>query len=141
MEDTGLTVKEVAALTRLSSHTLRYYERVGLIDRVHRAQSGHRSYSNQDIAWIEFLGRLRATGMSIRKMKQFADLRSEGEVTVNARRVLLEEHRGEVRRRVADLERDLKTIDAKIDLYKGMEPKNDPAREAGEPDTLRERFG
>lgn len=141
MEDTGLTIKDIAALTGLSAHTLRYYERVGLVDRIQRAQSGHRSYSNQDIAWIEFLGRLRATGMSIRKMKQFADLRREGEATANARRVLLEEHRSEVRRRVADLERDLKTIDEKIDFYKGMEPKNDAAGEAGEPDALQERFG
>lgn len=82
----GLTVKEVAALTGLSAHTLRYYKREGLVDPIGRAQSGRRRYSERDMAWIEFLGRLRATGMPIRKMKRFANLRRQGDPTVPARR-------------------------------------------------------
>lgn len=117
MKEKKLTIKEVAALTGFSAHTLRYYERVGLLDPIGRAQSGHRRYSEQDIAWIEFLGRLRTTGMPIRKMKRFADLRRDGDVTLSARRALLEEHRAEVRRRVAELESDLAVIDEKVELY------------------------
>ena len=62
---TDLTIQQVAALTQLSEHTLRYYERIGLLDPVNRASSGHRRYSTGDIAWIEFLTRLRTTGMPI----------------------------------------------------------------------------
>ena len=125
MQKEELTVKEVAGLTGLSAHTLRYYEREGLVDPIGRAESGHRRYSARDVAWIEFLGRLRVTGMPIRKMKRFADLRRGGDATVPARRALLEEHRAEVRRRVAELERDLGAIDEKVGLYAGMEAKND----------------
>lgn len=64
---------QVAVVTQLSVHTLRYYERIGLVAPICRASSGHRRYSSQDIAWIEFLTRLRATGMPIRQMQQFAE--------------------------------------------------------------------
>lgn len=105
MNEKGLNVKEAAALTGLSAHTLRYYERVGLLDPISRASSGHRRYSEQDTSWIEFLGRLQTTGMPIRKMKRFVDLRRGGDPTVPARRALLEEHRIEVRQRMVELER------------------------------------
>lgn len=147
MEEKGLTVKEVAALTGLSAHTLRYYEREGLIDPVGRARSGHRRYVEGDVAWIEFLGRLRATGMPIRQMKRFAELRRGGEGTVRARRLLLEEHRSEVRRRAAELERDLGLIDEKVELYEEMEARDDARSKgtegsgAGGADALRAGIG
>ena len=58
--DTELSIQQVAAITQVSAHTLRYYERIGLLTRVARATSGHRRYASQDIAWINFLMRLRA---------------------------------------------------------------------------------
>lgn len=64
---TDFTIQQVAALTHLSEHTLRYYERIGLLDPIYRASSGHRRYSTHDIGWIEFLIRLRTTGMPISK--------------------------------------------------------------------------
>ena len=141
MEEKGLTVKEVAALTGLSAHTLRYYEREGLVDPVGRAKSGHRRYSERDIAWIEFLGRLRATGMPIRKMKRFANLRRRGDASVPARRALLEEHRTEVRRRVAELETDLRVIDEKVELYEKMEAGDDAAKRPDGADAVRTGVG
>lgn len=128
MYEERLTVKEVAVLTGLSEHTLRYYEREGLLDRIDRVRGGHRRYSGRDLAWIEFLMRLRATGMPIRGMKRFADLRRSGDATVPARRTLLEEHRSGVRRRVSELERNLGVIDEKIEHYAEMEAKNDATR-------------
>ena len=142
MKKEELTVKEVAATTGLSAHTLRYYEREGLVDPIGRAESGHRRYSQRDIAWIEFLGRLRATGMPIRKMKRFADLRREGDPTIPARRALLKKHGTEVRQRVAELERDLVMIDEKVELYEQMEAQNDAATgRDGAEDSLRARLG
>jgi len=137
VNEKGLNVKEVAALTGLSAHTLRYYERVGLLDPISRASSGHRRYSEQDTSWIEFLGRLRTTGMPIRKMKRFADLRRGGDPTVPARRALLEEHRIEVRQRMVELERDLAAIDEKVGLYEEMEARNDAATRSDGADPLR----
>lgn len=124
MENRELTVRETAVRSGFSAHTLRYYERVGLLGPIGRARSGHRRYSEQDIAWIEFLVRLRTTGMPIRKMKRFADLRRKGEATIAARRALLEEHRAEVRGRVVALESDLAVIDDKVELYGRLEARN-----------------
>ncbi len=129
MEKVDLTIKETTDLTGFSAHTLRYYEREGLIDVVNRSQSGHRRYSRRDLAWIEFLGRLRDTGMPIRKMKHFATLRREGEPTISARLRLLEEHQIEVRKHLAKLERDLTTIVEKIEIYSEMEVMNGTNKE------------
>lgn len=127
MDEKGLTIKEAAALSGLSGHTLRYYEREGLLRPIDRARSGHRRYSERDVAWIEFLRRLRATGMPIREMKRFADLRRVGAETVSARRALLDRHRIEVRRRIAELEKDLIAIDEKVVIYEKMEVEDDAA--------------
>lgn len=117
----GLTIQDVAKLTGLSPHTLRYYERIGLLDPVGRAPSGHRRYAAADIDWLEFVTRLRTTGMPIRRMQQFAELRRRGDVTVTERRALLQAHRREVEDRIRALEADLAAIDAKITQYEEME--------------------
>lgn len=122
---TDLTIQQVAALTQLSEHTLRYYERIGLLDPVNRASSGHRRYSTGDIAWIEFLTRLRTTGMPIRKMQQFAALRRQGDLTVAERRMLLEAHRLEVQAKLDELQHNLFEIEQKIQHYKTLELNND----------------
>lgn len=119
--DGDLTIQQTAALTGLSAHTLRYYERVGLVNPVHRAPSRHRRYSAGDLDWIEFLNRLRATGMPIRHMQQFAALRRRGDTTVHERRVLLEAHRQVVDERLHELAVALGTIDEKIQVYKEIE--------------------
>ncbi|WP_334313755.1 MerR family DNA-binding transcriptional regulator [Bacillus sp. BP-3] len=62
-------------------HTLRYYEKIGLLNEVSRDINGYRRYSKVDISWINFLIRLRVTGMSVTDMKLFSDLRSQGEPT------------------------------------------------------------
>lgn len=116
-----LAIQEVAARTGLSAHTLRYYERIGLLDPVDRASSGHRRYVEADIAWIEFLNRLRATGMTIRRMQHFAALRRRGETTTTERRVLLEEHRREVEENIRALRTDLTIVTDKIATYRELE--------------------
>lgn len=116
-----LTVKETASLTGLSEYTLRYYERIGLLGPIGRSESGHRRYNEGDLAWIEFLNRMRSTGMQIRVMKEFANLRRRGPGSVPERRALLEAHGREVRGRISELERDLAVIDEKVELYKSLE--------------------
>lgn len=65
------SIQQVASMTGLSTHTLRYYEKIGLIKNVQRDQTGYRQYTDFDLAWIQFLIRLRVTGMPMLKMKQF----------------------------------------------------------------------
>ncbi|WAH37468.1 MerR family transcriptional regulator [Alicyclobacillus dauci] len=121
----AFTIQEIAAITGLSVHTLRYYERIGLLDPVSRTENGYRSYSAKDIAWVEFLNRLRVTGMPIRTMQEFASLRRKGDATVRERRELLEQHETNIRAHMAELEQNLRQIEKKIDLYKEMEEKHD----------------
>jgi len=127
--ETELTIQQVAALTGLSMHTLRYYERIGLLDPIHRASSGQRRYSEGDIAWIEFLMRLRATGMSICKMQQFADLRRQGPTTIGERSALLEAHSQDVQHHLQELHDHLAAIEKKMKLYQELEQTYDTARE------------
>ena len=113
----GLTIADAVRATGVSAYTLRYYERVGLIDGVERADSGHRRYNDEDLAWIEVLQCLRATGMPIRRILRYAELVRAGEGNEGDRLALLEEHRAAVRARLAEVRTHLAFIDRKIAIY------------------------
>jgi DNA-binding transcriptional MerR regulator len=115
------TIQQISKMTGLTVHTLRYYEKIGLLNEVNRDINGYRQYSESDISWINFLIRLRITGMSVTDMKLFSDLRSQGESTISARRELLEMHQNKVLKEIKELKDNLKEIEKKIDYYKRME--------------------
>ncbi|NJL86204.1 MAG: MerR family transcriptional regulator [Leptolyngbyaceae cyanobacterium SM1_1_3] len=119
---TELTIQQVAAATGLSVHTLRYYERCGLIASIDRAASGHRRYAADDIRWIEFLTKLRLTGMPIRQMQQYAALvRQHPDAAFGERRQLLIAHRQAVLQQIRQLEENLAVIYWKIQHYSKLE--------------------
>lgn len=115
------TIQQISNMTGLTVHTLRYYEKIGLLKEVNRNINGYRQYSEADISWINFLIRLRITGMSVTDMKLFSDLRSQGESTLSARRELLEIHQNKVLKEINKLKDNLMEIETKIDYYKKME--------------------
>ena len=115
----GLSIGEAADATGLSAHTLRYYERAGLMAPVGREGNGHRLYRDSDLGWIEVLTKLRRTGMPIRQMRRYAELAFAGDHTAADRLALLEAHRDTVRADVVELENSLAFIQRKIDVYKG----------------------
>ncbi len=114
-----MKIGELARRCGVSEHTLRYYERIGLLPRPPRAASGHREYDPAVLVWIEFLGRLKTTGMPIAGMLEYARLRDQGPATASARRRLLEAHRDGVRAHVAELQACLAVLDTKIAGYAG----------------------
>jgi DNA-binding transcriptional MerR regulator len=116
-----MKIGELAKRSGLSAHTIRYYERIGLLPYVARDRSRRRDYDASILTWIEFLGRLKATGMSIREMLRYADLREKGAGTEAQRRELLEQHRARVRAHVAELQACLLVLDAKIAGYADVE--------------------
>ena len=118
----------MARAVGVSTHALRYYEREGLIDRVDRADSGHRRFSDQDLSWIEFLTRLRAAGMPIRRLHEYAELRRAGLDTQERRMALIEEHRSVILQRLRELERHLALIEEPRASAKPIELR--PGREA-----------
>ncbi|NDJ76946.1 MAG: MerR family transcriptional regulator [Chloroflexi bacterium] len=111
------SIQQVAEQTNLSPHTLRYYERIGLIHPVHRGDNGHREYTAGDVGWIDFLKKLRATGMPIRQMLQYAQLQAEGDYTVNERLDILREHHTKIKAELDELLRYLEVIEYKIGHY------------------------
>lgn len=119
----ALTIQQVAEATGLSVHTLRYYERCDLIAPVQRANNGHRRYSAQDIRWIQFLTKLRMTGMPLRQIQQYATLLRQQPDAVQERRAILEAHRQTVLEHLQQLQENLAVIDWKIQHYKDIEQK------------------
>jgi len=119
IESREFSISEAAALTGVSVHTLRYYERAGLMrDAVPRATSTHRRYREDDVSWVQFITRLRSTGMSIRQIHSYAEMARQGEGTDAQRLELLERHRERVLEQMHEIERHLAAIDFKIDLYR-----------------------
>ena len=115
---TGLTVAQMAAATGVSPHTLRYYEKAGLIEPVARNSGNQRRYSEADIEWLQFLLRLRETGMPIAQMREYAALRSKGPQTTAARLSLLEKHQARLHEQIVLSRRNEKALAAKITTYR-----------------------
>ena len=124
--ESHLTIDEVAKRTGLTTYTLRYYERIGLIAAVTRAAGGQRRYSAADMAWLEFLLRLRTTNMPIGKMQAFAKLRGAGDSTVPDRRQMLEEHLTDVQARIEAMQQSAEALHAKIEHYRSLEHSLEP---------------
>jgi DNA-binding transcriptional MerR regulator len=118
----ALTIAEAAERAGVSTHTLRYYERIGALRQPpERDPSGHRRYAERDLDWIVLLTRLRATGMPIATILRYAELARAGTATAAERKALLLEHREEVAARIEHLRHDLAMIDHKIEIYDDIE--------------------
>jgi DNA-binding transcriptional MerR regulator len=126
-----LTIQQVAEMTGLSVHTLRYYERIGLIHPIERADNTHRRYTMDDVGWIEFLNKLRSTGMSIQQMQRYTDLQREGDSTLIERVTMLRTLRSEAEARIEEMQEYLKVIYYKIDLYQSLVDENQMASQNG----------
>jgi DNA-binding transcriptional MerR regulator len=111
------TISEVSAHIGLSPHTLRWYERIGLMPHVDRSHTGQRRYTNRDLEWLALVGKLRLTGMAVADMVRYADLVRQGDHTYPERRELLRATREDVRRRIAELRDALNVLDFKIGIY------------------------
>jgi DNA-binding transcriptional MerR regulator len=116
----GVSIAEAARRTGVSVHTLRYYERAGLVvTTVERTDGGRRRYQQQDLYWITICTKLRATGMPIKTIRRYAQLVSAGPGNEQERLALLEAHRADVTAKLVELQENLKLIDHKIGVYRG----------------------
>jgi DNA-binding transcriptional MerR regulator len=118
---TTYSIQQVTKMTGLSSHTLRYYERISLIRTIGREDNGYRYYSDKDVEWLQFLIRLRETGMPIQDMLRFSELRYLGDETIAERRRMLENHNQQIRAQIDQLIVNLKALNEKTDYYKMLE--------------------
>lgn len=126
----GVTIAEAARRTGVSAHTLRYYERAGLVvSPPDRTAGGNRRYGYLDLKWIIVCTKLRATGMPIKGIRRYAELVAAGPGNEDERLELLEAHRAEVVAKLEEIQDSLKIIDHKIDVHRG-------SMAAGEADRL-----
>jgi DNA-binding transcriptional MerR regulator len=120
MTDTTYTVGEAALRSGFSVDTLRYYERLGLLEPVDRSVGRQRRYREGDIDWLGFVSCLRGTGMPVREMREVAELVRAGEHTVPQRIEVLEAHGARVRDNIRQLTEQLAAIDGKVAYYRGV---------------------
>jgi DNA-binding transcriptional MerR regulator len=125
--ETGLTIQQVSQKTGLSIDTLRYYERIGLLEPIERANNGHRRYTQHDLNWIDLLIRLRNTGMPRAQMVRFAQLRRQGATTATERRLILEEHQRFLEQRMQEMEQHMAALQKKIARIKEVEAQHNAA--------------
>ena len=112
--ETEFSIQQVAEITGLSIDTLRYYERIGLLEPINRASSGHRRYTQKDIDWIGLVINLRETGMPLAQIHHFAELRRQGEATASERLRLLEQHQHALSQQMQKLEQHMTALQHKI---------------------------
>lgn len=111
------TIGEFSKLTNLGIHTLRYYEQEHLITP-ERDSGNRRCYSEKDLSWIAFIKRLKDTGMPIKEIRHYAELRAAGESTLNERLEMLTAHREALNEQIARLQEHMTKLDEKIDFYR-----------------------
>ncbi|TDU87439.1 MerR family transcriptional regulator [Kribbella voronezhensis] len=113
-----LSIAEVAAVTGLTAHTLRYYERIGLI-KVARDESGYRVYDREALARVVFVTRLRLSDMPISTVTHYINLVNQGEQTAPERLLVMQEHRAMIQRRIREMTAALALTEYKIATYGG----------------------
>lgn len=114
---TSLSIGQVAERTGLSVHTLRFYEKEGLFANPVRRVAGHRVYGKSDLEWVTLCTRLRASGMSLPAIREYAALVREGTATVPARLAVLRSHQEQVTAQMEELRQCLALISRKVSLY------------------------
>ena len=124
-----LSPGQVVERSGFSLDTLRYYERIGLLDRIERGPGGRRRYADEDLEWLGVLRCLRDTGMPIAQMRRYAELARAGDDTIAERMALLVEHDEQVERTVADLRNQQAHLKEKINWYRTQLPGPEAASE------------
>lgn len=111
------SIGDFSAIAGISIYTLRYYEKESLIIPA-RKENGRRSYAESDIAWIQFIKRLKDTGMPIKEIQKYAKLRGQGDTTMFDRMEMLTRHRAALKEEIEKLEEHLSNLDKKIGYYR-----------------------
>ncbi|AKG37854.1 MerR family transcriptional regulator [Paenibacillus durus ATCC 35681] len=125
------TIGQVAEKSNLSIHTLRYYEKEGILPFIKRNESGIRIYEDEHIEWLKFICCLRDTGMSISQLKEFVELTVQGDATIEERIQMLELQKKTVQDQVNTLMSYIGMIDFKIDRYS---KEKDGIKSTGQPE-------
>jgi MerR family transcriptional regulator, aldehyde-responsive regulator len=112
-----MKITEVSERFSMSTDTLRYYERIGLIPPVNRNISGIRDYSEIDVRRVEFIKCMRSAGLPIEVLIEYVGLVQQGDQTIEARKEILKEQREQLAARMKEMQKTLDLLDHKIEVY------------------------
>lgn len=112
-----MNITQVSKKYNVSTDTLRYYERIGLIPPVTRDKHGYRDYTDYDCKWVYFAKVMRGAGVSIESMIEYVSLFIEGENTKDARKQILLDQQDELERKIKEMQETLGYLKHKIDVY------------------------
>lgn len=115
-----MKIAEVSKRYGISADTLRYYERIGILQGIPRNASGIRDYNETNCKTVEFVKCMRDAGMSIEALTEYMDLFYRGDETMERRKAILQSQREDIRRRIVELEDALGRLDYKIDHYEDI---------------------
>ena len=109
--------QEVSDRFGISSDTLRYYERIGLIPHVNRTESGIRDYNDLDVRRVDFIKCMRSAGLPLEVLIEYMDLVQRGDTTIETRKEILQEQRAQLAARIEEMKKTLDLLDHKIEVY------------------------
>ena len=112
-----MKIAEVSEKQGISTDTLRYYERVGLIPPVHRSESGIRDYDDLDVRRVEFIKCMRSAGLPVEVLIDYMALVQQGDQTIDARKEILKEQRERLLSRMEEMQKTLDVLNRKIETY------------------------
>jgi DNA-binding transcriptional MerR regulator len=118
MTKNTLSIGELATACGLSTHTLRYYEKLGILKPADRGTGGRREYRADAVAWLDFVLRLKITGMPLAEIRYYARLRASGDTTLQPRLKMLELHRQRLMSHISELSENLAALDSKMKTYR-----------------------
>lgn len=121
MQEGQYTISEVSEKYQISSSTLRYYERIGLLPNIPRQANGNRYFTDQLLNWLEMIICLRHSGVPIEKLIEYAKLIQKGDETIATREALLREQLAELYQKKVNLQRSIQRLEDKIALYESGE--------------------
>ena len=126
MNETLYTIKDVSRQTGISPHTLRFYDKEGLLPFVKKSASGTRLFSEDDFDSLYTISMLKRSGMPLKKIREFMELYVQGPETLPARRKMFEEQREEILQKIDELKDMLEVVDYKCWYFTEAERRNDP---------------
>jgi DNA-binding transcriptional MerR regulator len=113
----GFSIKEASERLGLAAHTIRFYEKEGLLPFIQRDLNGNRIFEQQDIAWISLMTCFRATGMTVAGLRQIVDLAILGDSTLPERKAIMENHKLELHKKQLELDRAFEAVNQKLSSY------------------------
>lgn len=120
----GLSIKKVSERLGIPPHTIRYYEKEGLLPFIQRDEHGNRIFENKDLEWINLMTCFRVTGMPVAALKHIVDLALQGDSTISERRAILEKHKDELKRQQLELDRAFEAVNYKLSKYDSIQNGN-----------------